>query len=566
MSFLAISVAGWTQIGVLLALLTILVRPVGLYIARVMNGQTCFLTPFVRPAEKIIYAVCGIDPYASMKATEYLKSLLYFSLLGFVFLFLFLMTQSFPHISPDLAFNAAISFVTNTNWQSFTPETTISMTRQMFGFTVQNFVSSAAGLCVLAAMARGFGAPQAGGVGNFWADMTRSILYILLPLSFVLALFLISQGVVQTFEDNVAYQTIEAKVRAFMSIGPVASQAAIKQIGTNGGGYFAANAAHPFENPTPLTNFIQILAMLLIPASLTLAFDNLMGRKAHGWSLYWIMLALFVPLTIALVSVEQAGNPLLKPYGIDAALGNMEGKEMRFGVVGSALWAAATTATSTGSLNASLDSFMPLGGLVPIAFLHLGEVVFGGVGSGLYGIAVYILLTSFLAGLMVGRTPEYCGKKIGVFEMKLVALVIILQAFMTLVGTAVAVLVSGATTAPAYQGLSQMLYAFSSASMNNGSAFGGIQADTVFMNMALGLCMAVGRFGVIACLLHIAGAMAEKTPAPVNAGTFRTDTMLFLGLLLGVIVIVSILTFVPSWALGPVAEHMYMLDMRGMTR
>lgn len=566
MSFLHIPLAGWAEISVLLVLLTLLVRPVGHYVADVLMGRNVFLTPFVRPLEKIIYALCRIDPAAQMGARDYLSALLVFSGLSFTALFLFLLLQPFPQISPALAFNIAVSFITNTNWQSYAPESTLTQMRQMAGLAVENFLSAAVGLSVMAALARAIGFSKAEGIGNFWADMTRSVLYILLPMALCFAVFLVSQGVVQSFESSAAYFALETGQAGLLPLGPVASQVAIKQIGTNGGGYFMANAAHPFENPTGLTNILQIIAILLLPAALTISYDRLTTCKPHGWALYWTMLFLFLPPLIACISFEHLGNPLFSQMGIDQTIGNMEGKELRFGVTSSAFWAAATTATSSGSLNMSLDSALPLAGLVPLAFMQFGEVVFGGIGSGLYGMLVYVLLTAFLAGLMVGRTPEYNGKKIGVYEMKLVCLIIIMHAFLTLTGTALATLVDPAmheSLNPSYRGFTEILYAFSSASFNNGSALAGIHANTSFMNLALGLCMIGGRFGVISAVLLICSAMAPKTIAPASAGTFKTDTPLFVGLLIGVIVVISILTFVPSWALGPMAEHFHLSALAG---
>lgn len=566
MSFLSVPMQGWLEIAVLLALLTVLVRPVGLYVAHVLSGRDVFLTPFVRPVERVVYGLCRIDPTEEMTGKTYFANIVALSVVGFVFLFLYLYLQAFPKISADLAFNMTASYLTNTNWQSYAPESTVTSMRQMAGLTVENFLSAAVGICVMAALARAMGRSKAEGVGNFWADLTRSLFYILLPASFVLALFLIYEGSIQTFADSVSFTTIEGGNAQTMPLGPVASQVAIKQVGSNGGGYFSANGAHPFENPTGLTNWIQILVILLFPASLTIAYDKMTSRRPHGMALYWAMMLIFVPMMLVCVAVEHGGASMLTSLGVDPSLGNMEGKEIRFGTTTSALWAAATTATSSGSVNSVLDSFTPLAALVPMAMMQMGEVVFGGLGSGLYGILVYVLLTAFLAGLMVGRSPEYGGKKIGVYEMKLVSIVVILHAFLTLTGTALALFsdpVMRDSLNPAYQGFTEVLYAFSSASFNNGSSLAHINANTPFMNIALGLCMLLGRFGVIAAVLLICNTMSQKIAAPSSAGTFRTDSPMFTGMLVGVIVVISILTFVPAWALGPMAEHFHLLSVMG---
>jgi K+-transporting ATPase ATPase A chain len=471
-----------------------------------------------------------------------------------------------------VSFNTAVSFATNTNWQSYGGETSLSHLTQMLGLAVQNFVSAATGMAVLVAFIRGFTRRTAEGLGSFWVDLTRSTLRVLLPLSFVLALLLVSQGVVQTFSASATVHLLDpvsAKtgdiLDQILAMGPAASQIAIKQLGTNGGGFFNANSAHPFENPTPFSNFLEVLAILLIPAALCFTFGALVKDRRQGWAVFAAMLAIFIPLLIATTSFEQAGNPLFTGQGVDQSAstlssgGNMEGKEARFGIVDSALWATATTAASNGSVNAMHDSFTPLGGLLPMWLIQLGEVVFGGVGSGLYGMLVYAIIAVFIAGLMVGRTPEYLGKKIEAYEMKMASLVILLPAAAVLIGTAVACVVPAGTATignPGAHGFSEILYAFSSGANNNGSAFGGLDASGTFYATALGICMLVGRYWVIVPVLAIAGSLAKKKLVPAGAGTLTTHTPLFVGLLVGTIVLVGALTFIPALALGPVVEHL----------
>jgi len=555
----------WFQIAIYFAILLLAIKPLGHYCANALEGRTTFLSPLLGRAERGIYWACKINPAEGMNWKNYTASLFCFSFSCLVCLFLILFCQSYPDVSADLAFNASVSFVTNTNWQSAAPETTLDTSSQMLGLAVQNFLSAAIGLAVMAAFARGLARNKTEDLGNFWVDVTRTILYILLPLSFILAVVLVSQGVVQTFGTLITTTPLDTDHAQTIMTGPVASQVAIKQIGTNGGGYFNANAAHPFENPNPVTNFIEMLAILLLPASLPWCFGKMVGNLKEGRTLLVSMFLIFVPLALCLVFVEQHGNPLLSRLDLSQALGNMEGKEIRIGAASSAFWAALTTAASNGSTNAALDSFLPLGGLVPLVLIQFGEIIFGGVGSGLYGMLICVMLTVFVAGLMIGRTPEYLGKKIGVFEIKMASLVILVPAITTLLGTACAVLCAtgqlGATN-PVFQGFSQILYATASASNNNGSALGGIAANVPFYNVLLGLSMLIGRYAIIAAVLAIAGSMGSKTLIPKTQGTLDTTTPLFTFLLVGVIVLVGVLTYIPALMLGPVAEHLHLAALR----
>jgi K+-transporting ATPase ATPase A chain len=476
-------------------------------------------------------------------------------------------------VSPDSSWNTAVSFATNTNWQGYGGESTMSYLTQMLGLNVQNFVSAATGIAVLAALARAFSRRSAVTIGNFWADLTRSTLYILLPLSFILALALVSQGVVQTFGPYVKAQTVEkieyeenkekkTTQEQTLPRGPAASQIAIKQLGTNGGGFFNVNSSHPFENATPLSNFLEMLAILLIGAALPITFGRMIGDVRQGWAILGAMTVVFVGLlTVAVVS-EQVGNPILEKAGV-AAEGNMEGKEVRFGIANSALWATATTAASNGSVNSMHDSFTPLGGLVPMWLMQLGEVIFGGVGSGLYGMLVFALVAVFVAGLMIGRTPEYLGKKVEAFEMKMAAVAILVPPIVVLGGTAIAVLADAGKAGvanPGAHGFSEILYAFSSAGNNNGSAFAGLSANTPFYNTALGFAMLFARYWLLIPVLAIAGSLAAKKTVPAGPGTLPTHGPLFVVLLIGVVLIVGALTFVPALALGPIVEHFQMLS------
>ena len=592
---------GILQLGLYLIVLIALVKPLGGYMARVYQAEPCGLDRILGPLERLIYRMFGIHPDDEMTWKTYAGAAILFKLSFFFLLYTLLRFQGmlplnpqrFPGVAPDLAFNAAVSFITNTNWQAYGGESAMSYLSQMMGLGVQNFVSAAQGMAVLVALIRGFARRTSGTIGNFWVDLTRSVLYILLPLSLIMAVVLVSQGVVQNFSPykNVALlQTLsydspklDADGKPIMTadgkpvteskeiseqtlpMGPAASQVAIKQLGTNGGGFFNANSAHPFENPTPLSNFLEMLAILLIPASLCYTFGRMVGDRRQGWALLSAMFVIFIPLLILCYSSEQAGNPLLATVGVDQsssnlqAGGNMEGKEVRFGIANSALWATATTAASNGSVNAMHDSFSPLGGLVPMVMIQLGEVVFGGVGSGLYGMLAFAIVAVFIAGLMVGRTPEYLGKKIEVFEMKMASIVILVPCCFVLLGTAIASVTSSGVSSisnPGPHGFSQMLYAFSSMSNNNGSAFAGLNADTVFYNTLGGIAMLFGRFWTMVPMLAVAGSLAAKKYVPPSAGTLPTHTPLFVLFLACVVIIVGALTFLPALGLGPIAEHL----------
>lgn len=569
------NVTAWVEIAVYVVVLVTLVKPLGWYMARVYAGQPCGLDRILGPVERLIYRVSGVRPDAEMSWREYAAAALVFNFLGVLAVFLLqrlqgmlpLNPQHLPAVAPDLAFNTAVSFATNTNWQAYGGETTLSYLSQMLGLAVQNFVSAATGMAVLIALVRGLTRRGSESIGNFWFDLTRSTLYVLVPLSFVLALALVSQGVVQTFSPAVETALVQPLTdpdgkpvtTQTIPLGPAASQVAIKQLGTNGGGFYNVNSAHPLENPTPLANFLELLAILVISAALCYTFGDLAGDTRQGWALLAAMLVIFLPLLGVCVWAEQAGNPRLAALGVDQAAGNMEGKEVRFGIGSSALWATATTAASNGSVNSMHDSYTPLGGLVPMWLMQLGEVIFGGVGSGLYGLLVFAIVAVFVAGLMVGRTPEYLGKKIEAYEMKMASLVILIPPAVVLCGTALAVSLDvgkSAITNPGPHGLSQVLYAFSSAGNNNGSAFAGLGVNTVFYNTVLGLAMLIARYWLIVPVLAIAGSLAKKKFTPPSAGTLPTHTPLFVVLVAGIVVLVGALTFVPALALGPVAEHL----------
>lgn len=558
------TISALLQIVFYLFVLLILVKPLGLFMARVYQGERTFLDPILRPIERWIYKLSGIDPEQEMNWKTYAFALLLFNLLGFFAVyalqrvqgFLPLNPQNLGPVAPDLAFNTAVSFASNTNWQSYGGETTLSYFTQMFGLTVQNFLSAATGMAVLIAFIRGLVRHTTQIIGNFWVDMTRSVLYILLPLSLVLALALVSQGVVQTFHP---YQATESQT---LALGPAASQVAIKQLGTNGGGFFGVNSAHPFENPTPFSNFLEMLSILLIPAALTYTFGKMTNDARQGWAILAVMTLVFVACLGLTYWSEQSGNPLLARLGIDQSAGNMEGKEVRFGVPNSALWAVATTAASNGSVNSMHASFTPLGGLFPMLLMQLGEVIFGGVGSGLYGMLVFVVIAVFVAGLMVGRTPEYLGKKIEVFEMKMAALVILIPVVVVLIGTAAAVVsLSGeaAVLNPGAHGFSEVLYAFSSAGNNNGSAFASLATNNLFYNILLGIAMLIARYWLIIPVLAIAGSLAGKKKVPQGGGTLPTHTPLFIGWLTMIVIIVGALSFLPALALGPIVEQLLML-------
>jgi K+-transporting ATPase ATPase A chain len=566
---------GLLQIGLYFAVLLLLAKPLGVYIAAVYENRPVFLNRILAPLETGLYRLSGVKPEQEMRWQEYAAALLWFNLFGGLMVFALQMLQAFLPLNPqqlgnvtvDSAFNTAVSFATNTNWQGYSGETTMSYLTQMLGLSVQNFVSAATGMAVLVAMIRGFQRTHADGIGNFWADLTRGTLYILLPLSFVLALVLVGQGVVQTFKPYPTIPLVEQVGAATenntqtLALGPAASQIAIKQLGTNGGGFFNANSAHPFENPTPLSNFLEMLAILLIPAALCHTFGTMVGDPRQGWAILSAMTLVLVSLLFVTVGYEQGGNPTLAALGADQSGGNMEGKETRFGIVNSVIWATATTAASNGSVNSMHDSYTPLGGLIPMWLIQLGEVIFGGVGSGLYGMLIFALIAVFVAGLMIGRTPEYLGKKIESFEMKMAAIVILIPAFFILGGTALAVMVDAGKSAvanPCAHGFSEILYAFSSAAGNNGSAFAGLSVNSPFYNTALGITMLFGRYGIIIPVLAIAGSLAAKKTVPTTVGTLPTHTPLFVMLLIGTVVLVGALTFVPALALGPVVEHLVM--------
>jgi K+-transporting ATPase ATPase A chain len=569
------------QLALYFAVLIGLAWPLGSYMARVYEGERVWLSRVLGPVERLIYRLAGTSEADEQSWQTYAVGMLAFNLAGLLVVYalqrlqasLPLNPQGLPAITPDSSWNTATSFVTNTNWQGYGGETTMSYLTQMLGLTVQNFVSAASGMAVLVAVVRGFTRRQSKTIGNYWVDLTRGTLYVLLPLSLVVALILVSQGVVQTFSAYPTAQLLEHFKGAdgkeiatqLLAVGPAASQIAIKQIGTNGGGFFNANSAHPFENPTALSNFVEVISILLIAAALCFTFGKLVKDMRQGWALIAAMLVILVPLLVLCVHAEQAGNPALSSLGVDqvaSALhsgGNMEGKEARYGITNSALWATVTTAASNGSVNATHDSFTPLGGLVPLWLIELGEIVFGGVGSGLYGMLMFAVVAVFVAGLMVGRTPEYLGKKIEVYEMKMASLVILVPAVCVLVFTAYGVVATGGKATifnPGAHGFSEVLYAFSSAANNNGSAFGGLGANTPFYNTTLGLCMFFGRFFVKLAVLALAGSLAAKKLVPASAGTLPTHTPLFVAWLAATVVLVGALTFIPALALGPVVEHL----------
>lgn len=589
------------QLVLFLAVLLALVKPLGWFMARVYQGKACGLDRVLGPVERFIYRLAGIRADHEMNWKTYAAAVMAFSAVGLLVVYVLqrlqgvlpLNPQGFGGVTPDSSFNTAVSFVTNTNWQGYGGETTMSYFAQMLGLTVQNFVSAATGMAVLVALIRGLARRTSVTIGSFWVDLTRSTLYILLPLSLILAVVLVSQGVVQSFKP---YQTVAISqplsyidlvkgdagntvvgadgkpqlkhvevIEQTIPLGPAASQIAIKQLGTNGGGFFNANSAHPLENPTPLSNFVQMLSILLIGAASCWMFGEMVGDRRQGWAVLAAMGAIFVVLLTVCCWAEHTGNPRFDSLGVDQAAsvlqpgGNMEGKEARFGITNSALWATATTAASNGSVNSMHDSFTPLGGLVPMWLMQLGEVIFGGAGSGLYGMLMFVIVAVFVAGLMVGRTPEYLGKKIDPFEMKMAAIAVLVPCALVLIGTAIGCLwPSNAANVPnpGPHGFSEILYAFSSASNNNGSAFAGYGANNTFNNVALGLCMFVSRFWIIVPVLAAAGSMAAKKSVPVSAGTLPTHTPVFVIMLIAVVIIVGALTFVPALALGPVAEHL----------
>ena len=570
------------QIIFYVVVLLLLAKPLGSFMAKVYQGEHTFLDRVLGPVERFIYRVSGVKADEDMNWKTYAVAAMVFNILGLFVVYAVQRLQAFlpfnPQglgaITPDSSWNTAVSFASNTNWQGYGGEVTMSYLSQMLGMTVQNFVSAATGMAVLVALIRGIVRHTAKGIGNFWVDLTRSTLYILLPLSIVLALALVSQGVVQTFSEYKTVALLQPATDAngntvteqILAVGPAASQIAIKQLGTNGGGFFNVNSAHPFENSTPFSNFLEMLSILVIPAALCYTFGKMVGDTRQGWAILITMTIIFVAFIGLAVWAEQAGNPAFTMMGIDQTQtdinpgGNMEGKETRFGIANSALWATVTTAASNGLVNAMHDSFMPLGGLVPLFLMQLGEIIFGGVGSGLYGMLAFVIVAVFISGLMVGRTPEYLGKKIEAYEMKMASLMILIPILLAKVGTAIAVVtVAGLATiynAGGPHGFSEVLYAFSSAANNNGSAFAGLGANNPFYNTALGICMFFARFWLLVPALAIAGSLVQKKKVPAGSGTLPTHTPLFIAWLIGVIMIVGALSFIPALALGPIVEHL----------
>ena len=550
------------QLVLYFGLLIIATPILGTYMARLFTGKSTPLTRILTPVENGIYRLGGINPTEEQDWRKYAVAMMVFNIIGFLVVFTLQMLQgglplnpaNVPSTTPHLAFNTATSFMTNTNWQSYGGETTMSYLTQMLGLAVQNFLSAATGIAVMVALARGLANKSSKILGNFWSDIVKSTLYVLLPLSIIVAVILISQGVVQNLTPYVEVQTLSGEAQ-YLPQGPAASQIAIKQLGTNGGGFFNVNSAHPYENPTPLSNFLQMFAILLIPASLTYTYGVMVGDKRHGWVIFFAMFTLLIAgLSVMLIS-EYSTNPI---YGIG---GLMEGKETRFGVTNSVLWGVTTTAASNGSVNSMHSSFSPIAGGIAMLNIMLGEVIFGGVGAGMYGMFVFIVLTVFIAGLMVGRTPEYLGKKIESREIKLVTIAVLLPNATILLFTALALLIPeglASRTNVGAHGLSEILYAFTSGAGNNGSAFAGLNANTPFYNVFIGLAMWIGRFGVILPVLAVAGSMAGKKVSPISQGTFRTDRPLFVVLLIAVILIIGGLTFFPALSLGPIVEHLLM--------
>jgi K+-transporting ATPase ATPase A chain len=589
----------WLTIGLFLLVLIAIAYPLAIYMARI--ADVAAIRGVAGTVERFLYRVAGVDPQKDMSWTQYAIALLLFNALGALVVFavqrlqfwLPLNPQAFVNVSPDSSFNSAVSFVTNTNWQGYAGESTMSYFTQMLALAVQNFFSAATGIAVAFALIRGFARRSAQGIGNFWVDLTRSTIYVLLPLSTILAVVFMSQGVIQNFDAYKQATTLESLTYAnpkldadgtplkdtsgnpvtepattqtqSLAMGPVASQEAIKMVGTNGGGFFNANSSHPFENPTPLSNFFQMIAMFLIPAALCFVFGRMVGDSRQGWAVLGAMTVIFLFMAVIATWAEQQGNPAIAALGVDQthsalqAGGNMEGKETRFGIVASALFATITTSASCGAINAVHDSFTPLGGLVPMWLIELGEVVFGGVGSGLYGMLIFAIMAVFIAGLMIGRTPEYIGKKIESFQMKMTAIVILVTPFLVLVGAAIAVMSEPGRLGifnPGAHGFSEILYALSSAANNNGSAFAGLSANTPFYNSLLAVVMWFGRFAFIVPVLAIAGSLAKKKRIEPTAGTLPTHGPLFVALLVGTVVLVGALTYVPALALGPVIEHL----------
>ena len=582
---------GFLQIGIFFAVILALAKPMGVFMTKVFSGERTFLHPVLRPLERLCYAACGVKENVEQRWTQYAASLLAFSIFSALLLYLFERLQGVlpfnpmgfgtahapsgaTAMTPDLAFNTAVSFTTNTNWQNYGGESTLSYFVQMVGLTMHNFTSAAAGMAIAIALVRGFARQQATAIGNFWVDMVRGTVYILLPLSLIFALLLCSQGVIQNVHPYTVATTLEGKAQTIAQ-GPVASQEAIKMLGTNGGGFFNVNSAHPFENPTPLSNFIQLIAIFLIPAGLTYTFGKMIGDTRQGWALFAAMSVLFFAGVCALYAAESSGNPFFSKMNLSPA--NMEGKETRFGIAASALFATVTTDASCGAVNAMHDSLTPLGGLIPLFNMQTGEVIFGGVGAGLYGMLLFAILAVFIAGLMVGRTPEYLGKKIESKEVKMAMLALIATSAVILIFTGISSVAEfskdgywnhgiGPTTANLTNGgphgFGEILYLFTSSSANNGSAFAGINGNTPWFNLAGGITMLVGRFLFIIPLLAAAGSLAAKKRLPVTSGTLPTHGPLFVGLLVGTVIIVSALTFFPALSLSPIVEHFLMHEGR----
>ena len=563
------TLVGWLQIGLMFVAVLLIVKPLGLYMARVFQGQRTFLSPVLAPVESVFYASSGVDPKREQGWLAYTTAMLMFSIGGFVSLYLILRFQNllplnpqgFPGVAPDLAFNTAVSFLTNTNWQSYSGETTMSNFSQMAGLAVHNFLSAATGIALALAVTRAFARSSVATLGNFWVDMTRATLYVLLPISIVLAIVFVGLGLPQTLDGSVLATTLEGAQQQ-IALGPIASQEAIKQLGTNGGGFFNANASHPFENPNAISNFLNILAMLSVTSALVHTFGEIVGNRRQGWAII-AAIGMFLVVGVSVVYwAETSGNPILSGLGLDPSMGNMEGKEVRFGQALTALYAAVTTGISDGGVNAMHDSLTALGGLVPLFLIQLGEILPGGVGSGLYGMIVFCVLSVFVAGLMVGRTPEFLGKKVEAREMKFAMLAVLILPFAILGFTAISALLPVALSSiltPGPHGLSELLYAYSSAAGNNGSAFAGLSANTPWFNTTLAIAMLLGRFAYVVPVMAIAGSIAAKTRVPASSGTFPTDRPLFVGLLVGVILILGGLQFFPALALGPIVEHFLML-------
>jgi len=555
------------QLGFFIILFVLLARPAGRYMAAVYTGKRTWLDPVLNPLERLFYKLSGVDPDHEMTWWEYAATVMVFNIAGIVLLFVIQLVQGhlpfnpqhFPGVKWDLALNTAVSFVTNTNWQNYGGESTMSHLTQMAGLTVQNFLSAATGMAVLVALIRGLIRRQASSLGNFWVDLTRSVLWILLPISIIFALVFASQGVIQTLRPYVTAQTLEG-ARQTIAVGPVASQEAIKMLGSNGGGFFNANSAHPFENPSPLTNLLTMLAIMLIPAGLVITYGHMVGDRRQGHAIFGAMLIMFVIFLGVSYCSEATGNPLISALHVSSPTA-MEGKEVRFGITDSALFVTATTAVANGAVNAMHDSLTPLSGFIAMLQIKLGEIVFGGVGCGLYGMLVFVFLTVFIIGLMVGRTPEYLGKKIESMEIKMGILAVLLPSACILIGAAIACVTRVGTSSvlnPGPHGLSEILYAFASAAGNNGSAFAGLNGNTLFYNLGLAFNMFVGRYGVLIPVLVIAGSMMQKKTVPPGPGTFQTTGAFFAVLLAAVVLIVGALTFFPALALGPLVEHLLM--------